>query len=838
MINPSRPDYSNTPVSAQRSKYFYAPANQCAPPAVSIVTPFHNAGAVFHETASSVLNQSFQQWEWIIVDDCSDDEDSVGILGRYACQDTRIRVVRTPQRGGPGLARNLGVSEARACHVAFIDSDDLLEPTAVEKWRWFLESHPQYAMVKGFQVGFGAENYLWREGFHSGAAILEQNLIQPTVMIQRDVYLAVGGMDGTIRHGMEDWDFWLKCAASRHWGGTVPEFLEWYRRRESHQDRWSSWDGSVKEAQFREQLQRRYPRLFAGEFPVPEQSYPAPYAEIPSMLSFANCLAKEGLKRRLLIVVPHLEIGGSDKFALDLMAELITKHEYEITVAATRTGEHPWRHQFEALTPDIFTLNTFLRLCDWPRFLTYLIHSRAIDTVLITHSELGYRLLPYLRTQCPGVRFYDYVHIEEPTWKSGGYPAMSIAYQPLLDHTGASSEHLKGWMVKRGVKPNNVSVVTTNVDTEVWCRELYDEGALRKRWDVPANLPVILFVGRLTDQKQPNVLARVVRMLEERGVRFMCLIAGDGEAYGYLQDYLKKNNIRSARLLGSQSNKDVKELMALSQILFLPSKHEGIALTLYEAMSMGVVPVGANVGGQAELVTPECGVLIDRSEGEASHYAAAVQRILENPDLLVLMANASRRRVTKSFRLEHMTQRMSDLLKGHFDERSDHKVTNLQVIANTYAREVVEQYRLEAIATGLWESPRMQLPSPRPPGTLKKTLGILWPLVASKHKRNRRMLIQSLMSPQFRRELLRSFDSRFYSKEYPDIPRYPALPLLHYVFCGYLEGRVPSPQFDLTDFYMQNPEARRESANPLLWMIYRERPRQRRPLRSGQVEEL
>ena len=175
---------------------------------------------------------------------------------------------------------------------------------------------------------------------------------------------------------------------------------------------------------------------------------------------------------------------------------------------------------------------------------------------------------------------------------------MSIAYQPFLDHTGASSEHLKGWMTERGAQADKISVVTTDVDTEVWRRDLYDGVELRKQWEVPADLPLILFVGRLCDQKQPDVLARAVQILEERGVSFLCLIVGGGESHGWLQSFFKKHNIRSARLLGRKSNDEIKELMAISQILLLPSKHEGIALTLYEAMAMEVVPVAANVGGQ------------------------------------------------------------------------------------------------------------------------------------------------------------------------------------------------------------------------------------------------
>src|SRR5664279_2764982 len=116
MIDPRKPDYSNTPASAQRSRYSYVAADPDGPaaPAISVVTPFYNPGKVFAETALSLFRQSFQQWEWIIVDDGSDDPDSVDVLKAHSLKDCRIRVIRSSGRTGPAAARNLGVAHARA----------------------------------------------------------------------------------------------------------------------------------------------------------------------------------------------------------------------------------------------------------------------------------------------------------------------------------------------------------------------------------------------------------------------------------------------------------------------------------------------------------------------------------------------------------------------------------------------------------------------------------------------------------------------------------------------------------------------------------------------------
>ena len=828
----ANPDYSNTPASPRRPQYNYAPGDINAPPAVSIVTPFFNTGSVFHETAKSVVRQSLQQWEWIIVDDGSDAPDSVSVLDAYASKDPRIRVVRSSGRVGPAAARNLGVSLARAPYIAFIDSDDLYEPTALEKWLWFLERHGQYAMVKGFQVGFGAEEYVWSQGFHSGAAVLESNVIQTACMIRREVYGAVGGMDETIRGGMEDWDFWLRCADAGHWGGTIPEVLDWYRRRPSHSDRWEDWDASLRQAAFREQLRRRYPRVFANHFPQPEGSYSVPYSEISPPPTFENRLARSPGVERTLLLVPHFVMGGSDKFNLDLIAQLTAKHSFEITIATTRASKHPWRNRFEALTPDIFTLDTFLGLRDYPAFLVYLIRSRQIDSVLLSHSQLGYQLLPYLRSECPWIRCFDYVHIEEPTWKSGGYPAYSLTYRHFLDQSISSSRYLRDWMIARGGHPGRISVVTTNIDPEEWTRSKFDLTEVRKKWDVPEGTPVILFTGRLCAQKQPDVLARVLLELRDRNLPFLCLVAGDGEQGPWLRQFVAGNGLNQVRLLGARSSEEVRELLAISDIFFLPSLHEGISLAAYEAMAMEAAVVGADVGGQKEVLTPECSILVAPGEHQVARYASALAALLEDRPRREAMASAARKRVATEFRLDDMGQRMAEVLSSGASCPTFDIHQAMQALAPAFAREIIEQSRVELIADELWA--KNQLPAFDVPGPVRQPswwisfkratlnpLVILRPALAGRsHRRNRRLLYSTLKHSESRRQLLGSFDRDFYCSQNADIPSFGPFPLLHYVFFGFQEGRHPSLHFH-SDSSFRGVSDAFPDVNPLLWSCVR-----------------
>ena len=223
MIDPLHPDYMSTPASPQRPKFAYAPTHLDVPPCVTLVTPFYNTGPLFHDTAHSVLQQSLQQWQWLIINDGSTQPEALAVLDAYRQRDPRIKVVDHATNQGLSAARNTGFRQAQTAYVVQLDSDDLLEPTALEKWLWCLESHPEWAFVKGYTVGFGAEEYLCAQGFHDGAAFLKENLVAPTSMIRTAVHQAVGGYDESNRAGLEDWDFWLHCASEGYWGGTVPE---------------------------------------------------------------------------------------------------------------------------------------------------------------------------------------------------------------------------------------------------------------------------------------------------------------------------------------------------------------------------------------------------------------------------------------------------------------------------------------------------------------------------------------------------------------------------------------------------------------------------------------
>ena len=385
----------------------------------------------------------------------------------------------------------------------------------------------------------------------------------------------------------------------------------------------------------------------------------------------------------LLLLLPHLALGGADKFNLDLLGQL-RAHGWRCTAVTTRSGPHSWRAAFAAVADEIIELAEFAP-AEQPIRLVQLARDRGYDMVLISNSAVGYASLPYLRAHLPTVAFADYCHMEEPDI-GGGYPRMSVDAAASLDLQIVSSQHLRDLMAGQGSDEHNqpntlarrfsaghaadagnsaqIQVCTINIDANDWNAADYDRVAIRAVLGVALDAPVVLYAGRLARQKQPLLALAVMREVVRQRPNTVFLIAGDGQFAPYVRGFVRAQRLeRHIRFLGPQPSERMRDLLAASDILFLPSQMEGISLAIYEAMAMGVVPVSADVGGQRELVTPEVGVLVQRGPNERRDYTAALLALIDDPQRRQSLGAAARLRVATHFRLNQMSQRMLELFE-------------------------------------------------------------------------------------------------------------------------------------------------------------------------------
>jgi glycosyltransferase involved in cell wall biosynthesis len=357
-------------------------------------------------------------------------------------------------------------------------------------------------------------------------------------------------------------------------------------------------------------------------------------------------------------------MGGADKFNLDLI-KWLTRQGYQFITCNTLPAENKWLPLFEPWVQTHINLPQQFSLPEQPQALVDIIRTRQIEVLLISNSYLGYLLLPLIRSHFPGLAIVDYLHMEEERWQNGGFPALAVEYQPWLDLTVVSTRHLKNWMIKRGGNPQKIEVCYTNIDPQEWNPSAYDINRLRADVDIEPDMPVLLYSGRIVSQKCPRIFAEVLRQLVGRkNLSFRCIVAGDGEDLPQLKRLTQQFNLTSyIHYLGEVSQERMKELHAMADIFFLPSQNEGLSLALFEAMSMSSVPVVADVGGQKELVTPECGYIVPQTDNEIEQYVTCLTYLIESAEPRRAMAAACRERIVTHFNLDTMGQTMHTLLQ-------------------------------------------------------------------------------------------------------------------------------------------------------------------------------
>jgi glycosyltransferase involved in cell wall biosynthesis len=281
--------------------------------------------------------------------------------------------------------------------------------------------------------------------------------------------------------------------------------------------------------------------------------------------------------------------------------------------------------------------------------------------MLISNSLLAYQLLPYLRSRCPELAVADFLHAEQEH-RHGGFPRVAIEHQGLIDLHVTTSEHLRRWMLERGADPARVTACTINIDAGYWAPDTALRTRVRAELGLDETTPLVLFVGRLSGEKRPLVAVEALARLVERGLRFVAVIAGDGDDLPAVRSAVRRHRLEGqVRLAGAVRHNRVRELMAAADLLILPSAREGIAVTLFEALAMEVVPVAADVGGQRELVTPDCGLLLPPGSG-AEAYADALGELIADPERRAQMGAAGRTRVLAHFSAPAMLDRMQALL--------------------------------------------------------------------------------------------------------------------------------------------------------------------------------
>lgn len=197
---------------------------------VSIICPTYNASAYIAETLESILNQSYQFWELILIDGGSSDN-TIRIIETFVEKDSRIQLFSFNKVRGPGAARRFGLSKAVGDYYAFIDSDDLWLPFKLERQISFMNSqrldftYSYYDFIHGDTIKEGPSLV----SRFSGAQYFSQRGIANSSVILRASRVKSVAQTFSISGFAEDTGLWLKLLLSGVDANLFPEVTLQYR---------------------------------------------------------------------------------------------------------------------------------------------------------------------------------------------------------------------------------------------------------------------------------------------------------------------------------------------------------------------------------------------------------------------------------------------------------------------------------------------------------------------------------------------------------------------------------------------------------------------------------
>lgn len=195
-------------------------------PKIAIIIPCFNQGDYLAEALDSVIVQSLNDWECIIVDDGSTDN-SAEIAKLYAQKDKRISYIHQ-DNAGPSAARNKGVELTTAPLLFFLDADNMIFDSLLKSGVEYMNSHPNTVLYNVKAEYFGMQKGEFKLHYSSYKDLLVSNSIDCACIVRRTDFNRIGGFDEQLR-GYEDWEFFIRLLYHQDRIYTEPKLLFRYR---------------------------------------------------------------------------------------------------------------------------------------------------------------------------------------------------------------------------------------------------------------------------------------------------------------------------------------------------------------------------------------------------------------------------------------------------------------------------------------------------------------------------------------------------------------------------------------------------------------------------------
>lgn len=577
------------------------------------------------EALDSLRRQTFRDFEVLIVGP-ADSEPALPT-------DPALPLSRRVAGGRPRQDdRNLGVRAARGKYACCLEAEDRLHPTYLEKAVFLLEAEGSDLVSTALAGDDGAVRLVERH------PVLADLLVGPQVagcaVFSRALWESAGGFQDAGSGDsaeLRTWSLWVKMAAL---GARIANLVDEPLCRRHRL-------APVEGEDALELDRRRIASLNADV--ITEQALgdserrrgvaPRPHSPLVNLRPREPSSAGPGT---VLLALPFLVIGGADRL-LSGIARHLQRRGYRVIVVTTLQVDAAVlgdsTADFEAATAEIYHLPRFLAPDLWRDFVFYLFETKGIDLLWVVGSAVFYDLLPELRAAFPRLKTMDLLFNAEV------HVPNNRKHRSRIDLNLVENTEVLEVLARSGEPAERLRLIESGVDLTAH-RPGPKSAEVLRELGIPAEAFVVGYSGRLAEEKRPETFIELAARLRD-DPRLWFVMTGKGPLAGAVEERARRLGLGSRlRILGLVP--DPRRVMAIYDVLLLPSRLDGRPVAVMESLAMGVPVVASRVGALPELVLDgETGFLCDPDS--VADFAGRIAWLAAHPEEHRAMRLAARR---------------------------------------------------------------------------------------------------------------------------------------------------------------------------------------------------
>jgi glycosyltransferase involved in cell wall biosynthesis len=659
-------------------------------PQVTVLMSVYNGEKWLSESIESVLEQTFQDFEFVIIDDASTDR-SADIINSY--KDGRIIYARNAHNMGLTKSLNKGIGLARGEYIARMDADDISVANRLEKQVTFMDANPEVAVCSSYTVfidELGKKLNSWNDDIENVTysqirkTLPQKNCLSHTSVLMR-AHIVRAYLYNELQKHSQDWDLWLRLVQDNHRIDKIPDCLVRNRIHSGSVTATTQRDEGKQRAQV---VRRNFLRfqitngkvnvfflfILKGylKFKWKEQVRPfrervanilsIPYAFVlfQKLKNKIDMVKRTSKSDRIVISGASVSSGGVEKVLMDVASSV--RDNYDLIFIATDGKNSNWQEEFEKNFKEVFIFRKKLPIHVRKKLLIWTLSRLGAGVVIFSSSPLLASYVGEVKRYLSGTKLIDIVHTEKAMTERMTFEVIRYVDKRVLISNALferSKRHYRGHTLEQ----ENISklVVIKNAIESSSYNEKKEKGTFKREHNIE-EAHVVTFLGRVDRDKDPLSFVEVAQGCKRKDIGFV--IAG-GSSYrdGFFEKVEERvRGISNLYLLGHVE--DVPGLLSDSDVMVLTSPGEGLPISILEAMVCGVPVIANNVGAVNEIVRDgENGFLVDRDEQMIERIEECITLLISDTSLRSRITDNARRTVEEEFSVNIFKDKYRQLIE-------------------------------------------------------------------------------------------------------------------------------------------------------------------------------